>query len=124
MKTTYKFILFLIIFLSIAVTLDKVLSYGLENTNVNEWGRWNRLKKGFTKADVIVMGSSRALVHFNCKVLDSITGLKFYNIGLNSHIINYQLPLLKTYIKYNTIPKYVLLNVDISFVDSKENTRG
>jgi len=116
LKRTYKLILFLIIFLSIAVALDKVLSYGLENANVNEWGRWNRLKKGYTKADVIVMGSSRALVHFNCNILDSITGFKFYNIGLNSHIINYQLPLLKTYIKYNNVPKYVLLNVDISFL--------
>ena len=113
LKKSIFFILFLFVF---AYGFDKILLFGLSRTNAAEWGRWNKLICGMEGADVLIMGSSRAVYHYNCRIMDSITGLKFYNIGLNSHIINYQLPLLKTYIKYNGTPRNVLLNVDISFL--------
>ena len=64
------------------------------------------------EADVLAMGSSRIVKHFDPAVFDSVAGVKSYNIGMDgAHIPD----ILARYILYkqrNPLPKVALVNID------------
>lgn len=58
------------------------------------------------------MGSSRAEMHFNPKIIDSITGLNSYNIGISGATPKISLAILKTFCLQHKAPKFLIYNLD------------
>ena len=81
-------------------------------TNYRSYKYWSYLMDDSIEADVLAMGSSRIVKHFDPAVFDSVAGVKSYNIGMDgAHIPD----ILARYILYkqrNPLPKVALVNID------------
>ena len=73
---------------------------------------WYDLMNGNIESDVIVMGSSRAWVHINPLILDSILNTNSYNIGFDGSCINRQVRKYYLFRRYNKKPKLIIQNID------------
>jgi hypothetical protein len=76
---------------------------------------------GQINAEILITGSSRALVHYDPREISKATGLKAFNLGLNGSQSDMQVAVLKTYLAHNRKPKLIIHNLDLfSFQTSKE----
>ena len=64
--------------------------------------------------DVIFIGSSRVLRQINPLLIDSITHLRSYSLGIDQIGIIESKMLLKSYLAHHPKPKVVFLNIDLS----------
>jgi hypothetical protein len=97
----------------VAVVTDWVINRGLRRIQTSKFGALNSVISGRVDADIVISGSSRALNHYDPRVIQSITGRSAYNIGMNASQIDFQLAVLKTYLKHNTPPRLVIQNLDL-----------
>lgn len=92
----------------------------------NENGIFNKYNELFLKTDknydVLFIGSSRAEMHFNPAVFDSITGLNSYNFGIAGATPKISYALLKAYCAHHSLPKYLIFNVDYFYLDKTTGT--
>ena len=96
----------------IALGLDVMISHGLTETDGYPHQVWREMQSGNYSADVVIMGTSRALEHYDPQVIDSITGVQSYNLGIGGYGINVQLMKYHYYCYYNLNPQYVIYDVD------------
>src|SRR5689334_19641449 len=111
-----RFVLKLLLFGCLACGLAAVLQWalvrGLTRYHASARGVWNAVVHGRINADIIVCGSSRALVHYDPAVIAARTGRSAFNLGRNGTWPDLQLVFLKTYLDHNRPPKCIVLNVD------------
>ena len=100
---------------------NAMINYGLRHTTTSEFGVWNKIVQGKINTDILISGSSRALVHYDPSIIGRATGFSAYNIGLNGSQTDMQLARLRAYLRHNRKPKLLILNFDLfSFVTSHE----
>lgn len=80
---------------------------------------WKEISDGKINADIIINGNSRALSHFNPKILDSVLKKKSYNLGIGGHPFNVQYMKYSFYLTHNSKPKYIIQNVDFGTLEKK-----
>lgn len=73
---------------------------------------WKDIYGSKLDADILMLGSSRAWVHLNPRIFDSITGLNSYNLGLDAYAIDFQIDRFWASIHHNRKPKFVIQNMD------------
>lgn len=118
-------ILRILCFFSVIILLmygmNAMINSGLRRIKTDQFGVSNRIVEGNINADIIITGSSRAVSHYDPRIIQSITGLSAFNIGRNGSQTDMQLAVLKTYLKHNRKPRIVLHNLDaFSFVMTRE----
>jgi hypothetical protein len=96
----------------LALCLDRLVDAGLQRVVTGEFGVWNRIVQGSVNAEIIVSGSSRALSHYDPRILQQATGRTAFNIGLNGSQTDMQLARLKTYLRHNRKPALLIHNLD------------
>ena len=105
---------------ALAVALDGAINRGLRSIKTSKFGSLNRIINGQVNADIIVSGSSRALSHYDPRLIEKLTGLTAYNIGMNASQIDFECAILKAYLKHNAKPQLVIQNLDLfSFETTK-----
>ena len=109
----FRLIVFSLLFAAALFLLHHAISLGLHRVKTSDYGVWNRVMNGQINADIVISGSSRALVHYNAPLIEKITGVSTYNIGLNGSQTDMQLAFLKSYLKHNAKPKLVVHNLDM-----------
>lgn len=97
----------------LAFLLQWALVWGLEHYDTSSRGIWNRVLRGEVNADIIVCGSSRAMVHYDPQVVSSTTGRSAFNLGRNGTHLDLQLSFLKAYLAHNKSPLCIVQNIDI-----------
>ncbi|WP_162472873.1 hypothetical protein [Luteitalea pratensis] len=97
---------------ALALGLDALADAGLRRITTSKFGSLNRVMSGAVNAAVVVNGSSRALVHYDPRVITRATGLSAYNLGMNGVLTDVQLPMLQAYLRHNTGTKLVIQNLD------------
>ena len=107
-----KIAIFLVAAYLIALGLDAMISHGLANSTGHPHQAWREIRSGDYVSDIVVMGTSRALEHYDPEVIDSVTGLQSYNLGMGGYGINVQLMKYRYYSHYNPQPKYIIYDVD------------
>lgn len=95
-----------------AASLHALIQQRLRSVQTGELGVWNRIVDGHINADVLITGSSRAQSHYDAPLLAQLTGLSVYNIGLNGSQTDMQLARLKTYLRHNRPPRWLIHNLD------------
>ncbi len=98
--------------LALAWSFDALADAGLRRITTSKFGAMNRAMSGAVNAAIVVNGSSRALVHYDPRVIQKATGRSAYNLGLNGVLSEVQLPVLKAYLKHNAAPTLVIQNLD------------
>tara|TARA_R110002020_G_scaffold82873_2_gene205406 strand:- start:239 stop:1165 length:927 start_codon:yes stop_codon:yes gene_type:complete len=110
-----------IVFVSILYGVDYLIQEGLKTSNYREVSKWNEVITGGIEADILIVGSSRALVHYDCELIEEITGKKCYNLGFDGTLFKHQQLMLDLYLKNNKAPETLVWNVDYhSFGNSRE----
>lgn len=112
-----KFIRKLILFIGLlavsAYAINHIMMRGLRTIDVDDFGRWNKIVDGKIDADILISGSSRALYHFDPRIIEAETKCKAYNVGLDGAQFDLQLALLELFIKHNRKPRVVIQEVSI-----------
>lgn len=115
MKTEIKrIILFTTLSLGLAYSIHHMLIAGLRISQADDFQVWNQLLDGQINSEVLILGSSRALVQFDCTVIEGMTRHSCFNLGLDGSMVNLQEPLFQTYLRYNKFPKTVIQVVGLT----------
>lgn len=116
-----RWFLFFILLLAITVGLHLAITIGLRRVRNSSFGETNRLINGDINAQIVISGSSRALVHYDPRIIARSTGLTSYNIGRNGSQTDLQLAVIKTYLQHNAKPRLLVHNLDLyAAVTSRE----
>ncbi|MBQ7381992.1 MAG: hypothetical protein IJV61_03080 [Paludibacteraceae bacterium] len=107
-----KIAIFGVVLYGLAWALDYTISTGLYQMEDYRFMSWNEMQKGDINADILIMGNSRALSHFEPWTIDSITGMSCYNLGIGGYPINVETMKYHTYRLYNRKPQIIILQVD------------
>jgi hypothetical protein len=92
--------------------LNIVVEQGLKKTRTGEFQIWNDIFSSRIDSDVIISGSSRAWVHIDPRILDSILHVNSYNLGIDGYPFHMQFIRYLIFEKYNKKPKLIVQNVD------------
>ena len=112
-----KTILFILPFLLAAHGLDYLLSGILKKSNDfadGEYPVWNALYEGKINSDIVIYGSSRALVHINPVMISDSLHSTAYNLGINGHSFRSEYFRHSLIMKYNKKPKIIIQTLDIT----------
>lgn len=108
-----KILCFFCLVLLMALILDTVIYSGLRKIKTSGFGVWNKIVEGEINADILIGGSSRALNHYDPRIIQLRTGHSAYNIGLNGSQTDMQIARLKTYLQHNKKPSLLIFNLDL-----------
>ena len=109
-----KLIIFSITLVFLLSCLDFVVTSGLKKSNYRDLPKWVEITNGGIDAQVIIVGSSRALVHFDCEKISKKTGLSCYNLGLDGSNFKLQKEILELYLRKNKTPERLIWSLDIN----------
>jgi hypothetical protein len=98
----------------IAFVLQEALIAGIKRYPYGNVGIMNSIMTGQVNASVLVSGSSRAMYHYDVRIIEEQTGQSAYNIGRDGTKLHEQLALLRLYLKHNRPPQFLIQNVDIT----------
>lgn len=122
-KNIFSFTLIVIVFSSV---LDLVISNDIKTSTdprfKGEMQVWEDIYSKQIKSDLAVYGSSRAVQHFNTEILDSITGYKTYNFGIEGQLFDFFYARHKEYLANNEKPKAIIMTLD--FLTLADSLRG
>ena len=120
-RAVIRILAFFVLFAAELWVLDFAIDAGLRRIRTSDFGVSNRIVTGQLNADIIISGSSRALVHYDPRVIQAVTGFTAFNIGRNGSQTDMQVAVLATYLQHNARPRLVVHNLDLfSFVTSRE----
>jgi len=118
MKTfLIKLILFVLPFSLLAVSMDHFLSSSLSKSNSyadGEYPIWNCLYNGQVNSDIVIYGSSRALVHVDPFILADSLKSTVFNLGINGHSFRSQYFRHVLLLKFNKKPRIIIQTLDIT----------
>ena len=97
----------------VATLVHTAIRLGLRRVETGVFGAANRLVQGRVPADLVITGSSRALVHYDPRVLSAATGLSAFNLGRNGSHTGLQLAVLRTHLRHHPAPRLVVHNLDL-----------
>lgn len=120
-----KKIFFIFIIIAIVFCSDRIIGTISRNAirNVKDVGlnQTNTVQALFSrKADILILGSSRANHSFDCKIMHNELGLSCYNAGRDGMNIMYDGMILFSYLE-RYIPKLVVLDLNASMLDDSWN---
>lgn len=103
-----------LVFLGLLVSAaHQVITQSIRHAEVGQFGVWNRIVEGRINVQLLISGSSRALNHYDPRILQATTGRTAFNIGLNGSQTDMQLARLKTYLAHNAKPDLIVQNLDL-----------
>ena len=111
-----EILLFVIMFLSIAVVGDIVVSRGLRKTTIRPFAVWNDLyNDNNLNNDLVFIGASSCWSSYSPMIFDSMLNISTYNLGIDGHVWYPCQPLrYYTYLRYAIKkPKYIVINIDM-----------
>lgn len=119
-KILLKLLLFLLPIIVLLYGMDFLVTKGLSKTGYSLYGEWNEVNDGGIDADLVVMGSSRAVVHISPKIIDSLLDVNTYNLGLNGFNFLMHKSRLDFYLEKNSTPKYIIHCLDVHALEKKD----
>jgi hypothetical protein len=112
-----KIFLFILPFILLAYGLDHFLSSTLKKSNSfadGEYPVWNDLYNGEINSDIVIYGSSRALVHIDPGMISDSLLTTAYNLGVNGHSFKSQYFRHKLLMKLNKKPGIIIQTLDVT----------
>lgn len=94
------------------VVFDRMLSSGFKQATEDVPGKMRMIFEDTTYYDVLCLGSSRALAHFDTEVISKGTGLSVYNAGVNGARLLSMKIILESYLERRPPPKILVIHLD------------
>ena len=114
MKRFFVSILIVLGFLLvISLPVDYAFSNYLAQSKSRKYVGWNDIISGSVNADLLVIGSSRAWVQYDTRIMDSVLHVNSYNLGIDGSALNRQMLKYRVYDHFQEKKaKVVLINMD------------
>ncbi|MRH99173.1 hypothetical protein GH721_01390 [Kriegella sp. EG-1] len=107
-----KFILniigFMVLLFVFSKCFDGIITYGLQQSETKLFDNLRKINKGEIRSDLIINGSSKALVQIDPIILDSILDINCYNLGLDGTPFIPQKAQYEFYRQKNIKPKIII----------------
>lgn len=113
-KFLIRTLVFIVLATIVMMVLDLCLSHKLRQRQVGPYACWTDIFHGRITADLVIMGSSRAWVHYDPTILDSVLHTNSYNLGVDGSAFNRQYTRYLLYRKYNPKPRIIIQNIDFT----------
>lgn len=110
-KFLVKTILIVLFAITPLVIADYVSSKNYRNRDHYPFTTMTDIVEGRLNSDLWILGSSRALVQYNPRILDSMLNISSYNLGMNAQFIVPEILCYRIACEYNKKPKYILLDL-------------
>ncbi len=107
-----KLTIFLVFFITAICALDYAISKGLYQMEDYRFQTWNAILNDTTNYDVIIMGNSRAEMHFSTRIIDNVLHCNSYNFGIGGYPINTQLFRYNLYRQAHKAPEIIIYQID------------
>ncbi|MEA2041285.1 MAG: hypothetical protein U9N85_01870 [Bacteroidota bacterium] len=120
-KFLINLILYLLPLVVVLVSGDIIITSGLQKTNHDTFKSWNDIYNGKIKSNVIINGSSRAMVQVSTEILDSVLNVNSYNLGTNSLFFNLQYAKYNEFERYNMPPDIVIQTLDMFTLQTRSS---
>ena len=111
-KYLLKAIFFLVLVYALGWALDFAVSKGLMKMDDYRFMSWADLSDGSASSDLLIMGNSRALSHFEPWTITDTCGVSAYNLGVGGYSITVQTLKYNYYRLHNAKPKFIVQQVD------------
>lgn len=115
-----KTISFLFVLFSFLLLVDYPFSEYQQKSGDVFTEAWYDVMHGDVLSDIVVMGSSRAMVMVSPAILDSILNQDTYNLGIEGGPIDRQVMKYNMYRRYNKKPKLIVQNIDAWLLQSNK----
>jgi hypothetical protein len=115
-----KLFLCSLIFAALVYGVDYLIQSGIRSSSYREISKWDEVIRGDIDAEILIVGSSRALVHFDPKIIEEKSGMSCYNLGLDGSKYEAQKKVLELYLEKNSKPKLVIWSLDLSSFQQPE----
>ncbi len=118
------FIFYFLPIIVLSVPIDFGISFFLSNKNrvaLGEYEVWTNIYNSEINCDIAIMGSSRAWVHIDPKIIEDKINLSAYNFGIDGHSFFLQYFRNLEYLKYNEKPKKIILSVDVFTLNKRKD---
>jgi len=117
-KSLKNILFFLIVFILLDNLAGIFLSQSFTTITFGTFGKINTSLK--TNADVVILGSSRAMYHYDPNIIFNKTDYSCFNSGLGGYGLFYNFALLSESIKIH-IPKIVILDLSPNVINDKKS---
>jgi hypothetical protein len=108
-KITLKIVFFLVLVVSIDIALGHLLEYLYFKQKKGKSSRITKVLEN-VKSDILIFGSSRAVQHYDPFIIEKMTGLSTFNVGLDGQSIIYQKAILEVILTRHQ-PKLIVLEL-------------
>lgn len=112
-KFIYKLLLMSAVFYALLYAVQYGYNQYLRTSDDVNHSLWNTIANGEANADIIFIGSSRALVHYDPRIFKERLDYNGYVLGLNSTGYDLQKVIRNLYFENNIAPKIIVQNVDV-----------
>jgi len=112
-KFLKKLAITLLLYYVILWGIQLFVDYQLRNNYSSMFNEWSLITNGKLNSDLIIIGSSRALKHFDPKIFEDRLQYTSYNLGTDGGAYGFQIMKLRNYLENNKPPKIIIQNVDI-----------
>jgi hypothetical protein len=92
--------------------LDLLITHRLHHSKATAFVGMNDVFFDSTHYDVVVMGSSRGLVQYDTRILDTVLNINCYNLSVNGRGVISQVIKYRLYEKRHGRPKLIIQNID------------
>lgn len=96
----------------LAYIVRELLYHGARKSTGGEFEKLTTVFLDSNDYNAVYLGSSRTEAHFNPAIIDSITRLNSYNLGMEGASMSLALTVLKAYLVHSKKPSYVIVNVE------------
>ncbi len=107
-----KIVTYLLIVIIAGFIVRELLYLGLKKNDSGIYDKYNTIFLNKNKYETLILGSSRAETHFNCKIIDSVLQTNSYNIGIQGASLPFALEIFNAYLENSSFPKNIILNID------------
>ncbi len=90
---------------------DYLLTKDYRSRNYYPFSTWTDLVNGQLDSDLWILGSSRAWVQYNPRIIENSLNVSSYNLGCNAQFLFLDLQCYEIAKAYNPKPKYILLDI-------------
>ena len=96
---------------------DIILSRTLKESKIfasGEYPVWNDLYGGKISNEIVIYGSSRAVVQIDPRIIEDSLQQSCYNLGIDGHNFWLQYFRHKEFLSYNKVPKLIIHSLDVT----------
>ena len=108
---------FMLPVIAFACVGDIIISKALKTSKTfasGEYSVWNDLFEGRINGDIVIYGSSRAVVQIDPRIIEDSLHQSCYNLGIDGHNFWLQYFRHSEFLKYNKAPKLIVHSLDVT----------